>query len=104
MQLAAANVYNNSVEWHEAKNVNVYSRRRQLAEEIMKVPGCSFDPNQVVVCSFGDAFPNLTMMWRTDRKSVARSTCSLHPSFISAATANAIRISPVPKKKSWQKH
>ena len=39
--------YNNSVEWHEEANVNVYSRRRQLAEEIMKVLGCSFDPNQV---------------------------------------------------------
>ena len=27
MQLAAAQAYNNSVEWHEEANVNVYSRR-----------------------------------------------------------------------------
>ncbi len=32
---------------------NVYSRRRQLAEEIMKVLGCSFDPNQVGMFLWG---------------------------------------------------
>ena len=53
MQLAAAQAYNNSVEWHEEANVNVYSRRRQLAEEIMKVLGCSFDPNQVGMFLWG---------------------------------------------------
>ena len=51
--LAAAQAYNNSVEWHEEANVNVYSRRRQLAEEIMKVLGCSFDPNQVGMFLWG---------------------------------------------------
>ena len=53
MQLAAAQAYNNSVEWHEEANVNVYSRRRQLAEEIMKVLGCSFDPNHVGMFLWG---------------------------------------------------
>ena len=53
MQLAAAQAYNNSVEWHEEANINVYSRRRQLAEEIMKVLGCSFDPNQVGMFLWG---------------------------------------------------
>ena len=53
MQLAAAQAYNNSVEWHEEANVNVYSRRRQLAEEIMKVLGCSFDRNQVGMFLWG---------------------------------------------------
>ena len=35
MQLAAAQAYRNSAEWHEEANINVYSRRRKLAEEIM---------------------------------------------------------------------
>ena len=53
MQLAAAQAYNNSVEWHEEANINVYSRRRRLAEEIMKVLGCTFDSNQVGMFLWG---------------------------------------------------
>ena len=53
MQLAAAQAYNNSMEWHEEANIGVYSRRRQLAEEIMHTLGCSFDKNQVGMFLWG---------------------------------------------------
>ena len=53
MQLAAAQAYNNSIEWHEEANIGVYSRRRQLAEEIMRTLGCSFDSNQVGMFLWG---------------------------------------------------
>ena len=53
MQLAAAQAYNNSLEWHEEANIGVYSRRRQLAEEIMRTLGCSFDKNQVGMFLWG---------------------------------------------------
>ena len=53
MQLAAAQAYNNSTAWHEEANINVYSRRRQLAEEIMHTLGCSFDTNQVGMFLWG---------------------------------------------------
>ncbi len=53
MQLAAAQAYNNSTTWHEEANINVYSRRRQLAEEIMHTLGCSFDTNQVGMFLWG---------------------------------------------------
>ena len=53
MQLAAAQAYNNSLEWHEEANIGVYSRRRQLAEEIMRTLGCSFDSNQVGMFLWG---------------------------------------------------
>ena len=53
MQLAAAQAYNNSNTWHEEANINVYSRRRQLAEEIMRTLGCSFDTNQVGMFLWG---------------------------------------------------
>ena len=43
LQLAAAQAYQNSAEWHEEANFNVYSRRRKLAEEIMRTLGCTFD-------------------------------------------------------------
>ena len=53
MQLAAAQAYNNSTAWHEEANINVYSRRRQLAEEIMRTLGCNFDTNQVGMFLWG---------------------------------------------------
>lgn len=53
LQLAAAQAYHNSTEWHEEANYNVYSRRRKLAEEIMKTLGCTFDPEQVGMFLWG---------------------------------------------------
>ena len=53
MQLAAAQAYSNSIEWHEEANINVYRRRRLLAEEIMHTLGCRFDPNQVGMFLWG---------------------------------------------------
>ena len=53
LQLAAAQAYHNSTEWHEEANIAVYERRRQLAEEIMRILGCSFDANQVGMFLWG---------------------------------------------------
>lgn len=53
LQLAAAQAYHNSTEWHKEANYNVYSRRRKLAEEIMKTLGCTFDPEQVGMFLWG---------------------------------------------------
>ena len=53
LHLAAAQAYHNSMEWHEEANINVYSRRRKLAEEIMQTLGCSFDTNQVGMFLWG---------------------------------------------------
>ena len=47
LQLAAAQAYHNSAEWHEEANIQTYARRRKLAEEIMHTLGCTFDPEQV---------------------------------------------------------
>lgn len=105
MQLAAAQAYNNSVEWHEEANVNVYSRRRQLAEEIMKVLGCSFDRNQVGMFLWGRIPESYNDVEELTEKFCTKHVCSLLRALSSAATANAISVFPsVPKKKSWQKH
>ena len=53
IQLAAAEAYNNSDEWHREYNVEVYARRRQLAEQIMDVLGCTYDPQQVGMFLWG---------------------------------------------------
>lgn len=53
LQLAAATALENSDEWHTAANVDVYARRRHIAEKIMRVLGCTFDPSQVGMFLWG---------------------------------------------------
>lgn len=54
IQLAAAEAYNtNTEEWHREYNINVYRRRRDIAEQIMTTLGCTFDPNQVGMFLWG---------------------------------------------------
>ena len=44
---------NNTDEWHRENNIQNYRRRRDIAEEIMKVLDCQFDPNQVGMFLWG---------------------------------------------------
>jgi len=53
LQLAAARAYQNSDAWHEEANVNVYSRRRKLAGQIMDALNCRYDPAQVGMFLWG---------------------------------------------------
>ncbi|MBR1394487.1 MAG: aminotransferase class I/II-fold pyridoxal phosphate-dependent enzyme [Prevotella sp.] len=62
IQLAAAEAYHNSDEWHREFNINTYARRRKYAEQIMDVLGCRYDPNQVGMFLWGripDAIANV---------------------------------------------
>ena len=53
IQLAAAEAYSNSDEWHRQANITTYRRRRDTAEQIMKELGCTFDPKQVGMFLWG---------------------------------------------------
>ena len=54
IQLAAAEAYNeNTAEWHREANIEVYRRRRLIAERIMTVLGCTFDTAQVGMFLWG---------------------------------------------------
>ena len=53
IQLAAAEAYNNSDEWHRMANIETYARRRQYAEQIMDVLGCVYDKQQVGMFLWG---------------------------------------------------
>lgn len=53
IQLAAAEAYNNSDEWHRQANINTYRQRCKLAEQIMQQLGCTFDENQVGMFLWG---------------------------------------------------
>ena len=47
LQLAAAAALHNDDAWHETMNIELYSKRRAVAEQIMDVLGCTYDKNQV---------------------------------------------------------
>ena len=53
IQLAAAEAYANSEDWHHEANIATYGRRRKYAEQIMHLLGCTFDPGQVGMFLWG---------------------------------------------------
>ncbi|MGN0036462.1 MAG: pyridoxal phosphate-dependent aminotransferase [Bacteroidaceae bacterium] len=53
IQLAAVQALDNPDEWHRAMNIDLYRRRRDLAEAIMQALGCTFDPAQVGMFLWG---------------------------------------------------
>lgn len=53
IQLAAAEAYNNSDEWHRQANITTYRKRRDTAEQIMDVLGCTYDKRQVGMFLWG---------------------------------------------------
>lgn len=54
LQLAAAEALTtNTEEWHREYNVNVYRRRREIAERIMQAMGCTYDDSQVGMFLWG---------------------------------------------------
>ena len=53
LQLAAAEAYNNSNEWHYNANVDTYRKRRLIAEQIMDTLNCKYDTKQVGMFLWG---------------------------------------------------
>lgn len=53
IQEATVAALNNSAEWHREHNIELYQKRRNLAEQIMTQLGCTFDPNQVGMFLWG---------------------------------------------------
>lgn len=54
LQLAAADALTtNTEEWHREYNINVYRRRREIAERIMQALGCTYDDSQVGMFLWG---------------------------------------------------
>ena len=61
LQLAAAEAYRNTPEWHRQANITTYAARRRYAEQIMQALGCAYDPKQVGMFLWGripDSYAN----------------------------------------------
>ena len=103
IQLAAAEAYHNSEEWHRMANVETYARRRRYAEEIMRVLGCTYDPSQVGMFLWGkipDAYADVEVL--TERV-LHEARVFITPGFIFGSNgARYIRISLCAKEEKIQ--
>ena len=62
LQLAAAQAYDNTEEWHSVANIQTYANRRAMAREIMDTLLCTYDKNQVGMFLWGripDSYNNV---------------------------------------------
>ena len=104
IQLAAAKAYENSNEWHEEANINVYSRRRSYAEEIMKELGCTFDKNQVGMFLWGKIPEKYNDVEELTEKVLHQSRVFITPGFIFGSNGKRyIRISLCAKEELLEK-
>ena len=104
MQLAAAKAYDNSDEWHRQYNVDVYARRRALAEDIMRTLGCSFDAKQVGMFLWGRIPDTYAHVEELTEKVLHKARVFLTPGFIFGSNGNRyIRISLCAKEEQFHK-
>lgn len=83
IQLAAAEAYDtNTLEWHRENNINVYRRRRLIAEDIMRTLGCAFDPAQVGMFLWGRIPDNYADVEELTEDVLHRARVFITPGFI----------------------
>ena len=100
MQLAAAAAYENDAEWHRQANIKTYAERRELAEEIMRTLGCSFDPSQVGMFLWGRIPDHYDDVEQLTEKVLHEARVFITPGFIFGSNGKRyIRISLCAKKE-----
>ena len=82
LQLAAAQAYDNTDEWHAEANYDTYLRRRKVAEQIMTALGCSFDPKQVGMFLWGRIPDGMTDAETLTEKVLHEARVFITPGFI----------------------
>ena len=100
LQLAAAEAYHNSEEWHHEANYTIYRERRDLAEEIMKTLGCTFDTNQVGMFLWGRIPDHYNNVEELTERVLHQARVFITPGFIFGSNgARYVRISLCAKKE-----
>ena len=100
IQLAAAEALRNSAEWHHEANIETYSRRRQYAEQIMDVLGCTYDPKQVGMFLWGKIPADIQNVEDLTEKVLHEARVFITPGFIFGSNGERyIRISLCAKEE-----
>lgn len=94
LQLAAAEALHNEDSWHEAMNIDLYGKRRAVAEQIMDILGCIYDKNQVGMFVWGKIPAELSDVEQLTEKILHEARVFITPGFIFGSNgARYIRIS-----------
>lgn len=94
LQLAAAEALHNEDSWHEAMNIDLYGKRRAVAEQIMDILGCTYDKNQVGMFVWGKIPAQLNDVEELTEKILHQARVFITPGFIFGSKgARYIRIS-----------
>ncbi len=103
IQLAAAEAYRNDEAWHQQFNVDTYARRRQYAEQIMDVLGCTYDPQQVGMFLWGRIPDNIKNVEDLTERVLHEARVFITPGFIFGRNGERyIRISLCAKEEKIQ--
>ena len=103
IQLAAAEALNNSEEWHRTYNIETYARRRQWAEKIMDVLGCTYDKRQVGMFLWGKIPEKYADVEELTERVLQKARVFITPGFIFGSNgARYIRISLCAKEEKIQ--
>jgi aspartate/methionine/tyrosine aminotransferase len=103
IQLAAAEAYNNSDEWHRVANVETYQRRRKYAEQIMDALGCTYDTNQVGMFLWGRIPKSVKNVEDLTERVLHEARVFITPGFIFGSNGDRyIRISLCAKEEKIQ--
>ena len=100
IQLAAAEAYRNDEAWHREYNIETYARRRQWAEKIMDVLGCTYDKNQVGMFLWGKIPADIQNVEDLTEKVLHEARVFITPGFIFGSNGERyIRISLCAKEE-----
>ena len=105
LQLAAAEALDrNSDEWHAEHNYQVYKRRRQYAEQIMDVLGCTYSTSQVGMFLWGKIPDKYNNVEDLTERVLNEARVFITPGFIFGSNGERyIRISLCAKEEAIQR-
>lgn len=103
LQLAAAQAYTNTEQWHTEANIATYARRRAMAQEIMDTLHCSYDPNQVGMFLWGRIPDSYTDVEELTERVLHEARVFITPGFIFGSNGKRfIRISLCAKDEKFR--
>lgn len=103
LQLAAARAYDNTDLWHRQANVETYTNRRRLAEQIMDTLGCQYDPNQTGMFLWGRIPDHYNDVEELTERVLHEARVFITPGFIFGSNGRRyVRISLCAKEEKMQ--
>ena len=103
LQLAAAQAYENTEQWHSMANIETYANRRAMAQEIMDTLQCSYDPNQIGMFLWGKIPEKYANVEDLTERILHEARVFITPGFIFGSNGNRyIRISLCAKDEKFK--